>query len=211
MRVVGLTLLLISASVSADDEPPARRISVGLEVFEYFPWISLEPLSQPREFGPPAQHTGITEIDLLVPIRVQPWLRVVPLVGFTVLSFGFNESFVTGQPDLAAIDQNAVVAGVGAQAFYRYRGWEGHADVQVHVPFAFGTNATFFRNTEPYDGQLHGGEIVTLTTGVARRLGPASIFFDLGYVHSIVSVRATGVGLAASFGGLLVAGGVSLW
>lgn len=109
MRVVGL----VSTSVGiadADDDPPARQVSIGLDVLEYFPAVTLDPTSKPREFGSPQQHTGITELDVLVPIRVLPWLRAVPLLGFTAQSFGFDANgYTAGQPALAEINQTAIV------------------------------------------------------------------------------------------------------
>ena len=153
-------------SATADADEP-HRFSVGIDVFEYFPSISVEPdITATRS---PAQHTGITEIDALVPIDLKPWLRIVPLVGFTVLSFHFNSS--NDPPDLAAIDQNAIVIGAGTQAFHRYGSWEIHADLQLRVPFAIGgANAMFFGGEQDND-QLAGGAFVTLSGGAARRLG----------------------------------------
>lgn len=217
--VLGMSTVLAVPSTAAADEATdadsnteAHRVSVGIEVLEYFPSISPAATPQPHEFGSPQQHTGITEIDAIARIRVQPWLRIVPFVGFTVLSLGFNASFAGGQPDLAGMNQNAIVGGAGAQAFYRYRGWEAHADVQLRAPFAIGgANATFFASSGEYAGELSGGESIAITVGAARRLGPVSLFFDLGYLRSIVSFEASAVGLSASFGGLFVGGGVALW
>jgi hypothetical protein len=211
MRVAAVSLLLVAGSASADDGS-SRRVSVALDMFEYFPSVSVNATSQPREFGPSQQDTGIIEIDVAVPVRIQPWLRVMPVIGFTDQGFGFGAMYTTGQPDLGEINQPALVLGAGAQAFYRYGAWEGHADVQFHAPIALGTaNTTFFANSGQYDGQLRGGEIITVTAGITRRLGPVGVFFDLGYAHSVVSARANAFGLDVGFGGLLVAGGLSLW
>jgi len=205
MRAASVLVLLAPALAAADD---THRVTVGLDVFEYFPTLTVEPTAQPQSFGSPKQHTGITEIDVPVAIGMTPWLRVVPLVGFTDLSLGWNEA---GDPSLAGLDQNALVLGAGAQAFYRYAGWEVRADVRGRAPIPIGNASAGFFGMGSYDGHVDGGESIALTVGGARRLGPTAIFIELGYIHSLVAFSASALGVSESFGGFLIGGGVSLW
>jgi hypothetical protein len=62
-----------------------------------------------------------------------------------------------------------------------------------------------------YNGQLGGGDSIAFAAGVARRWATTRIFVELGYLHSVVPFQASAIGLSASFGGLLLAGGISLW
>ena len=132
----------------------------------------------------------------------------MPLVGFTVLSLGWN--FCSQPSCVEGINQNAVMLGAGAQAFYRVGGWEGHAGAWLRMPIKFGSNVSLV-GSERSSAQLSGGETISALVGVARRLGPLGLWFDAGYTHSINDYSATELGLTESFGGLTVAGGVALW
>jgi hypothetical protein len=216
MRAVGLLCLLVPAIASADDlvsdDAAPKRVSVGFKVVESFPRVSFQQMTQPREFGSPQQNTPITEVDVPVAITVTPWLRAVPLVGFTDLTLDWNADCPPSTPCLTRLAQDDLVVGAGAQVFHRFGGWETYADatfralipvVRSDVIFALGSGG--------YDGMVGGGDSVSLTAGIARRVDTARLFMELGYVHSVVALDASMLGLSASFGGFEFAAGITVW
>jgi hypothetical protein len=198
--------LLLAPSLAMAEGPP-RRISVGLEVTDYFALdYAITPHATARD---PQPHLGIVEIDVPVRLQVTPWLRAAALLGFTDLSLGFEETFPS--PSLAHVDENALVIGAGAQAFYRAGRWEVHGGAWLRTPIALGdANATFFGG--PAESRsLGGGQSVAVTIGAACRLGPTSLSFDLGYTHSLRNFEANGLGVDQSFRGPFLTVGLALW
>ena len=177
-----------------------------------FPSWSFAATPEPREFSSVQQHTANYEIDVPATYRVLPWLRAEALIGFTEQQINWNVAdCATGNPCLEYVSQDAIVAGAGAQAFYRRDRVEVYADLAFRVPVQLQSAHALFAYEGNYTGQLSGGETIALAAGVARRVDTARFFVELGYLHSVVSDRGDGIGLSASFGGFLLAGGISLW
>ena len=221
MRVPALLLLLLVSDVAtADDDfvdadvvaPPPPRFSIGFKLTTSLPSVSFASTPEPPMFGSVQQHTPNLEIDVAATYRVLRWLRAEALVGFTEQQINWNPDCPVGTPCLDYVSQDAIVAGAGAQAFRRFRPWEVYADLMFRVPFQIqGAHALFEDMAGGFDGQLSGGETVAIAAGVARRDDTARFFAEVGYLHSFVNLEAGALGLSASFGGVLFAGGISLW
>jgi hypothetical protein len=219
VRSVALLLLLVPSIAAAWDfvdadvvAPPPPRFSIGFKVTTSLPSLSFNMTSQPSQFGSVQQDTPNVEIDVPATYRVLPWLRAEAMLGFTEQQINWNADCMSGAPCLEYVSQDAIVAGAGAQAFYRSGSWEGYADLAVRVPFQIqNAHALYVYDASSFDGQLSGGETVALAAGIARRVDSARIFVELGYLHSLVNVSANGLGLSASFGGVMFAGGISVW
>jgi hypothetical protein len=216
MRAVGLLCLLVPAIASADDlvadEAPAARISVGFKVVESFPRVSFEAMTQPRQFGTAEQNTPVTEVDVPVAITVTPWLRAVPLVGFTDLTLDWNADCPPESPCLTRLAQDDLVIGAGGQVFHRFGGWETYGDVTFRALIPVVRSAVIFAlGSGGYDGMVGGGDSVAVTAGIARRVDTARLFLEAGYMHTVVPLEASMLGLSASFGSFEVAAGITLW
>jgi len=218
MRALGVLLLLAPAVAAAEDvdaeevPPPPPRFSIGFKVMVSFPSFSFAPTAEPRQFGSVLQHTPNVEIDVPATWRVLPWLRAEALLGFTEQQINWTPNCPPATPCLEYVSQDAIVAGAGAQAFYRRDHWEAYADLAFRAPIQIqNAHALFAYTSGDYQGPLSGGETIALTAGVARRVDTARLFVELGYLHSVVSESADALGLSASFGGFLFAGGISLW
>ena len=222
MRSLVVLLLLVPSIAAADDDfvdanvvaPPPPRFAIGFKVTTSLPSVSFASTAQPEMFGSVQQNTPNVEIDVPVTYRVLPWLRAEALLGFTEQQINWNADcmYMSGAACLEYVSQDAIVAGAGAQAFHRSGPWEAYADLAVRVPFQIqNAHALFVNDASSFDGQLSGGETVALAAGVARQIDGARIFVELGYLHSFVNLDASELGLSASFGGLLVAGGISQW
>lgn len=212
-------MLLAPTIATADDfvdavvvQPPPPRFRIGFQLVESLQTVSYGQTDQMHQFGSPQQYNANTELDVPATFRVTPWLRAEALVGFTELGLAWNDDCAPNSPCLHDLEQDAIVVGGGAQAFYRRGDWEAYAELVVRAPIAFGRASTaFYYQSGDYGGRLDGGDSIALAAGVARRVDTARIFAELGYLQSFVAVQASELGLSTNVGGVLLAAGISLW